>query len=197
MTLAKLKPADNRQPLPRLILVTDERRLPDPLPAIRRLPPGSAVLLRHHEWPARAALARQLARICRIRRLLLLVANDWRLAAAVGAAGIHLAEGVARSGRLGPCRLWRQRRRALLSVACHSPMALAVARNIGADCALLSPLFPSRSHPGQPSLGPLRFALWSRRAGLPVIALGGVNRRTWRRLPAGAAQGWAAIDGLQ
>jgi len=58
---------------------------------------------------------------------------------------------------------------------------------------LLSPVFPTRSHPGQPTLGPVRFRLLAARAGLPVIALGGMNRATARRL---AWPRWAAIDGL-
>ncbi|MBE0530944.1 MAG: hypothetical protein IH626_08955, partial [Rhodospirillales bacterium] len=37
--------------LPLLILVTDEARLPDPAAAIRRLPPGAAVILRHYGAP--------------------------------------------------------------------------------------------------------------------------------------------------
>ncbi|KAF0225556.1 MAG: Thiamine monophosphate [Rhodospirillaceae bacterium] len=182
--------------MPRLILLTDDRRLPDPLPAIARLPTGSGVILRHHDWPERRQLARAVARLCRQRRLILLVANDWRLAAEIGADGVHLAEGLARHGLTASCRLWRRRHGALLSVAAHSALALGQAARLGADFALLSQAFPSRSHPGRPALGPLRFAILARRSRLPIIALGGVNHQSWRRLPKSCARGWAAIDGL-
>lgn len=182
--------------MPRLILLTDDRRLPDPLPAIARLPAGSGVILRHHDWPERRQLARAVARLCRQRRLILLVANDWRLAAEIGADGVHLAEGLARHGLTAPCRLWRRHRSALVSVAAHSALALHRATRLGADFCLLSQVFPSRSHPGRPALGPMRFAVLAQRSRLPVIALGGVNRASWRRLPKSCAQGWAAIDGL-
>src|ERR1041384_7766902 len=79
--------------LPRLWLFTDARRLPDPRPAIARLPRGLAgVVLRHDAEPGRAMLGRDIARICRARRLALVVAGDARLAAVLG-AGVHLRGG--------------------------------------------------------------------------------------------------------
>jgi thiamine-phosphate pyrophosphorylase len=70
---------------------------------------------------------------------------------------------------------------------------LGLAARLGADAALLSPVFATRSHPGGATLGPVRFRLLARQAALPVIALGGMDARRaralrWRR--------WAAIDGL-
>jgi len=181
---------------PPLILVTDERRLPDPLAAAARLPPGSGVLLRHYGDPDRLARAAALAALCRRRRLCLLVAGDWRLAARLGAAGLHLPEGLARHGVLAGALGWRRRCHALLTVAAHSPRALGRAAELGADAALVSPIFPSRSHPGAPVVGPVRLGLWRRLARQPLIALGGVSAATARRLPRGAVAGLAAIDGL-
>mgnify|MGYP001809657315 CR=1 FL=1 len=185
-----------RPPVPRLLLVTDQQRLPDPMAAIARLPVGSGVLFRHHECPQRALLARRIARACREKRLILLVANDWRLAGAIGADGVHLAENLARTGINGPCRWWLRRHRKLLSVAAHSPRALMQANRLGADFCLLSPVFPSNTHPGKPGLGPIRFARSSKLCKIPVLALGGVNQHSWRRLPPASAHGAAAIDGL-
>jgi thiamine-phosphate pyrophosphorylase len=181
---------------PPLILVTDEGRLPDPLAAAAALPPGSGVLLRHYGDPARAARAAALAALCRRRRLTLIVAADWRLAARLGAAGLHLPEGLARHGVLAPALGWLRRSRALLTIAAHSPRALGRAADLGADAALVSPIFPSRSHPGAPVVGPVRLGLWRRRARLAVIALGGVSAANARRLPRGAVGGLAAIEGL-
>ncbi|WP_343868577.1 thiamine phosphate synthase, partial [Caenispirillum bisanense] len=62
---------------------------------------------------------------------------------------------------------------------------------LGADAALLSPVFPTRSHPGAATLGPWRFSLWAGAARLPVVALGGVTAATARRL--GHAAGTAGI----
>lgn len=179
--------------VPALMLVTDEARLPDPAPVMERLRPGTAVLLRHYGAGGREALARRLAAIARRRRLALVVAGpDWRLAARVGAAGVHLPENLARTGCWAGLRLWRRGR--LLTVAAHGPAGLARAARLQADAALLSPVFPTASHPGAATIGATRFALWARRAGLPVMALGGVGLRTARRLR--FAAGIAAIDGF-
>ena len=79
--------------LPPLWLFTDANRLPDPRPAVARLPKGLAgVVLRHDGAPDRAALGRDLARLCRARRLTLVVAGDVRLAASLR-AGVHLRAG--------------------------------------------------------------------------------------------------------
>lgn len=176
---------------PRLLLVTDPVRLPDPLAAARRLPRGAAIVLRHYDHPGRARLAEELAALARRRHLALLVAGDWRLAARVGAAGLHLPEGWARTGVLAAALGWVRRRRRLLTIACHSPRALARAAGLSADAALLSPVFPTASHPQAKTIGAVRFAAWSRRAGLPVVALGGVTGRSARRLP--GAAGFAGI----
>ncbi len=173
------------------ILVTDEARLPDPAPIVERLPRGTWVLLRHYGWPQREALARHLAAIARRRGLVLLVAGaDWRLAVKVGAGGVHLPENVARRQCLAGLRLWLRTGR-LLTIAAHSPAGLARAAAYGADAALLSPVFPTASHPGAPVIGAARFALWARGVRLPVLALGGMTAKRARQLH--FAAGWAAI----
>lgn len=196
MTLAnaarRLKPSRPGR-LPALWLVTDAGRRPDPLPAIGRLGPGVGVVVRHPAAADRVALAKRIAAVARRRRLVVVVAADWRLAALVGAAGLHLPEAMLRSGRLGPALGWARRRRRLVTAACHSPAALAVARRLGVDAALLSPVFATASHPGAPGLGPLRFARWCRRAGLPVYALGGVTAANAGRLAQSGAAGLAGV----
>jgi len=182
--------------VPALLLVTDDRRMPDPLPAARRLPAGAGILLRHYATAERIALARNLAALARRRRLTLLVAGDWRLAAAVGAAGIHLPEGLLRSGRLAPLLGWARRRRRLVTAACHGRPALAMARRLGIDAALLSPVFPTLSHPDKAALGPLRFVILRRGAGIPVLALGGITEATARRLKGSGIAGLAAVGAL-
>lgn len=194
MTLANV--ARRRKPgnVPAVILVTDEHRLADPAPLLERLPPGSGVWLRHYDAPEREALARRLAVIARRRRLVLVVAgSDWRLAARIGAAGVHLPEHLARLANLAGLRLWLGKKR-LLSVAAHSRIGLGRAVGLGADCALLSPVFATASHPGAATIGATRFALWARGTRLPVIALGGVNAASVRSLR--FAAGFAAIGGF-
>jgi thiamine-phosphate pyrophosphorylase len=154
--------------LPWLILMTDPARGGDPLAVAARLPRGAAVILRHDAVPDRPALAARLGRLCRARGLVLLVARDARLALRLR-AGLHLADGML------PPAPWRLHGRGLLTVAAHGPAALARARRMRADLALLSPLFPTASHPGGRPLGTVGFARLARRAGVPVAALGGIT----------------------
>jgi len=174
--------------------MTDGKRLADPRPAVRALPRHSAVIIRHYDDPDRARLARDIIALCRARQNLVLIAGDARLALALGADGLHLPE--AQLAR-GPAhwRLWQSPGK-LLSVAAHSPQALAGAAKAGADFALLSPIFPSPSHPQGPAIGVHRFAAWTTQARLPVYALGGMNADNERRVLVAGATGWAAIAGL-
>ena len=172
-----------RPALPRLWLFTDRLRLPDPRGAVMRLPRGkSGVILRHDDDPARAALGRNLAQICRARRLTLTVAGDTRLAASLK-AGVHL-----RGGRWpGPVRT-----RGIVTSSAHSVPDLLRGRRAGAGLIFLSPAFPTASHASAPGLGPLRWSAMSRYlAGSPaaVAALGGVTGRSIGRLKAAAAVG--------
>jgi thiamine-phosphate pyrophosphorylase len=163
--------------------MTDPARGGDPLAAAARLPRGAAVILRHDSAPDRPALAARLGRLCRARGLVLIVARDAALALRLR-AGLHLADGM-----VPPLR-WRLHGRGLLTAAAHGPAGLARARRFGADLALLSPLFPTASHPGGRALGTLRFARLARAAGVRVAALGGI---TAARVPAAARAGAVAV----
>jgi thiamine-phosphate pyrophosphorylase len=178
---------------PPLWLFTDARRLVDPRPVVARLPKGLAgVVLRHDGEPERAALGRALARLCRTRRLRLVVAGDSRLAAALG-AGMHL-----RGGRwpAGLPVLAHRRRGALLTSSAHSRAELLRAARAGADLAFLSPTFTTKSHPGSAALGPLRWGRLARGAALPVAALGGIGGASIRRLPRFLCRAAGAIEAL-
>lgn len=173
--------------LPSVWWMTDETRVRDPLRALARLPRGAAVILRHYGLGDRARLAQKMAGACRRLRLPLLIAGTWRLAAAVGAAGLHLSE----HALLEPgARLWLRRGK-ILSMAAHGPRALA--RAVPADAALLSPVNPTASHPGREALGVTRAALMARAAARPVIALGGVGPRHLGMLK---RRGFAGVAGI-
>ena len=171
---------------PVLWLVTDRERLADPRPAVARLPAGLAgVVLRHDGDPARRRLAIDLARLCRARRLVLAVAGDWRLAAAVG-AGLHLRGG--RRPAAAPRRL------PVWTSSAHDVADLVRARRAGAAIALLSPAFATRSHVGSAALGPVRWGLAAGHCG--AGALGGITGATIRRLAPRRCRAAAAIGAL-
>ncbi len=195
MTLAEQAGRLNRGGKTGLALLTDRARVADPLPLLRWLPRGSLVVLRHYDAPGRIGLARRLARACRARRLILLIADDLGLAVELG-AGLHLPEARARIAG-APVRLWHRRTGRILSVAAHDRAALRRGAALGADIAFLSPVFVTPSHPGATPLGPLRFRQLARRSPLPVWALGGVSVVTARRLRASGAAGIATVGNLR
>jgi thiamine-phosphate pyrophosphorylase len=173
--------------MPPLWLFTDARRLPDPLPAIARLPRRLAgVVFRHDGQPGRANLARVIARICRARGLILVVAGDLRLAAALG-AGVHL-----RGGQWpGMVRTKR-----LVTSSAHSFLDLRQAAKAGATLAFLSPVFTTESHAGSQPLGQVRWSGLVRRARINVAALGGIDGASVRRLPRRLCRTAGAIGAL-
>ncbi len=179
--------------LPELIWMTDPDRRADPLATAAALPPGAAVILRNYGCPDRRDLAHDLAALCRRTGVVFIVAGDARLARAVGAGGLHLPEWQARRGP----HHWRAWRRPgwLVTAAAHSPAALMDARRAGATAALLSPVFPSPSHPARerPALGPLRFTRLVHQSPLPVYALGGIDGARARRLKHSHTAGIAGI----
>jgi thiamine-phosphate pyrophosphorylase len=174
-----------RQPaLPSVWLVTDARNDARLDAVLARLPRGSGLIFRHYHLPPveRRARFEGLARLARARGHRLVLAGDAPTAQLWGADGAYGSPGGLGRGA-GFLRL----------ATAHSLREIGAARRARADAIVLSPVFATRSHPGAPTLGPIRFRLLAARAGLPVIALGGMNPRGARRL---RWERWAAIDGL-
>lgn len=181
-----------QSPLPALLLLTDDDHLPDPQAAVAALPRGSLVVLRSREKRRRVTLAKLLQQMAPPRGLIWIVANDPALAASLDATGAHFPE---RSISLAAN--WRIRRPGwLITCAAHSLRACFRARCAGANAVLLSPVFPTASHPGVTGFGGLRARIIARAAGLPVYGLGGVDALTARALSAAPLAGLAAIRGL-
>ena len=167
-------------PVPRVVLLSDARNDHRLESAISRLPPGSALVFRQYHLlpPARRARFEVLRRLCTRRGVLILTAGA--------------ARGWPAHGRYGAPRDLGRASGLRLATA-HSLAEIGAAVRARASAVLLSPVFPTRSHPGATVLGAVRFMVLARRSPLPVIALGGMTKRRAARLP---VWGWAAIDGL-
>ena len=133
----------------------------------------------------------RLKAIARSRGLVLLVGADAALARRLDADGLHLPERMAGQVRRLRRPGW------IVTCAAHSPAAVRRALASGADAAVVSAVFPSRSPSAGPPLGPVRMAAIARATGLPVYALGGVNNKTARRLKDAGLVGLAAVEGLR
>ena len=151
-----------RAALPRVWLVTDARNDDALERAIARLPRGSGVIFRHYHL-APDARGRRLAQVRRWCR---------RYGHRLEVAGA----GYGPSGALATA---------------HDLREIGRANRLGVEAVVLSPVYPTRSHPDATPLGRARFRLLARHARAPVIALGGMTARRFRGL---GVHGWAAID---
>ncbi|WP_114096423.1 thiamine phosphate synthase [Thalassospira profundimaris] len=180
-----------------VILITDDLRLPDPVAAIKQLPPDSMVIFRHYDHPHRARLAATLRQICRARHIPFLVANDLSLALTVSADGLHLPQ-----YRIlqTPHIYWQIPRDIVVTSACHDMLTLRHLALLPAryrpDGVLISPVFPTRSHPGAPTLSHrtvLHMASICKHLGITPIGLGGINAKTCRNLRSSSLASLAGI----
>ncbi|QNA87109.1 thiamine phosphate synthase [Sphingomonas sp. So64.6b] len=162
--------------------MTDERMGDALWPAIAALPRGAGIVFRHFGTPLseRHALFARILRIARRRRLTLIRAGRERM---VGEMGIH-GPGSVRSAGI---RTW----------PAHSRREAIAGIRADADLLFVSPVFPTRTHPGEPSLGPIRAALMVRGLQIKTIALGGMSASRARSTKLLGFYGWAAIDAWQ
>lgn len=166
---------------PPLWLFTDRDRMGDLVAAVRGLPAGlCGVVFRHDGAPGRMQLARQVATVCRRRRLRMVLAGE---AIALAGVGLHRRGGWGWGGG---------------TASAHGVAELVRGRRSGAYAVFLSPVFPTRTHAGTGSIGMVRWSGMAQRLGQGrgcVLALGGIDGMSVRRLPRWVA-GVGAIGAL-
>lgn len=158
------------KPLPQVWLLSDARNDAVLEAALMRLPRGSGFVFRHYHLAPAARRARfeRLKRIARARGHMVVLADSTQVARRWRADGSYGPR-----GDLVPVHSLRE-----------------IARGRG-RAQLLSPVWPTRSHPGDAVLGAVRFRLLAARATRPIIALGGIDARRARILK---WPRWAGID---
>jgi thiamine-phosphate pyrophosphorylase len=191
MTRRHKKPMGN-DAIARIWLMTDPRLGGNLSGIVRGLPARSGVIFRHYdlEPAARLALLRRIRRVCRQRGHKLLLAGLGGLPETgqreIGLKFWHV-DGVHGGGAAHGM--------GIISVPVHNAREIARARRSNADMMLLSPLFATRSHPGQRPLGLFQFHRLAKLCGpAKIIALGGMTRQKAAMLPHHSIHGWAAID---
>lgn len=177
-----------RHPIPDLWLLSDARNDGGLEDALARLPRGSGFVFRHYHMEAqdRAARFEKLGDVARAHGHRVLLSADPSLARAWGADGVYGAMDRIGEVTVGPDTLLR-------FATAHNAREIAVANAARADAVFVSPVFPTRSHPGGAVLGSEGFHMLARLANMPVIALGGMTFERARELE---WTRWGAIDGL-
>jgi thiamine-phosphate pyrophosphorylase len=139
------------------------------------------------------ARGQRLKAIARARGLILLIGADADLARRLGADGVHLPERLAHRAR----RLRAVHPGWIVTVAAHSASASRRALAAGADAAVVSTVFASRSASAGAPMGAVRLAILVRRAGGPVYGLGGIDNKKARLLKGTGLAGLAAVDAFR
>jgi thiamine-phosphate pyrophosphorylase len=182
-----------RKSLPPLLFFTDPVRTPDPEAVARTLRRGAAVVFRAFGAPDAAERGVRLKAIALRHGLLLLVGADERLAVALRADGVHLPERLAHRAR----RLKAAHPAWIVTAAAHSERAARRAIALGADAAVVSTVFASRSASAGRPMGAVRLAELVRRVNGPVYGLGGIDNKKARLLKDTGLVGLAAVDGFR
>ncbi|HEY0597828.1 thiamine phosphate synthase [Sphingopyxis sp.] len=181
-----------RHPLPNIWLFSDERLAVEMAVLAALLPPGSGIVLRNDSFApgARWRLLRRLMRTARVRGLVVLLAGAPALARRWGADGVHLRQHDA--GRAAQARRLGLR----VTMPVHDGQEARRARRALGDGVFISPLHPTRSHPGASALGRAEWLRLARLSGTQAIALGGMTPARARALNRTSRinPGWAAID---
>ena len=156
--------------------------------ACRWIAPGSGAQA-GLETTLRADFAREVVRRVHAREGLVLINGDSGLAREVGADGVHLPARELAGLSVRPDLPW-------VGASCHERGELERAAAMGLDYALLGPVAPTLSHPGQPGLGWLRFSELAAGLPLPVFALGGLDASAMEVARDAGAHGIAGIRGV-
>jgi 8-oxo-dGTP diphosphatase len=122
-------------------------------------------------------LARRVVALVHAHGARVLLNGDVALAQEVGADGVQLMATQLAGLRERPAVDW-------CAASCHNTEELRRAEALGCDFALLSPVLPTRSHPGALHLGWENFAAIVAGSSIPVYALGGLThgdmQTAWR-----------------
>lgn len=199
--LAKLAQQLNLRNAPKrclspVMVMSDDKRLPDPALALKKLPRGSSLVFRHYHDPDRENHALVLRRLCYKLGHRFFVAADMTLALRLSADGLHMPGYSQKTGKILLDRA--QKRGLLVSAAIHNMAQLRhmIALQNRIDAVVISPVFATQSHPGAPHLSVKdfgRMAHLAARNKIGVYAMGGIDFRHLQRLDQNPICGIAGI----
>jgi thiamine-phosphate pyrophosphorylase len=189
-------------PLPRrgLYAITDAsaRDSTDLVVAVAQALDNGAVVVQYRDKvPAdgerRRHEAGALVRLCRKRRVPLIVNDDIVLARDVGADGVHLGR---EDGAVSEARRILGRD-ALVGVSCYASLERAEnAAAAGADYVAFGAFFPSSTKPGATPVSMAVPMMARTRIDLPIVAIGGITPDNGSKLLASGVDMLAVIHGL-
>ena len=179
--------------LPKMFFFTDRNRVDDVFAVVKNLPKNSAIIIREYdlENSQRLDFARIISDLARKRSLKVFVGKDIKLAKKIKADGVHFSdwEGLKSYNNLG--------KNFLISYACHSEKSVRRAQKIGCDLIFYSPIFPTKSHPNQKTIGSLKLRNLTAKATIPIYALGGIDGNNAKILVSSGVGGVGGVSIFQ
>ena len=177
-------------------ITPDERDTARLLARVRAVVDAGACWLQYRNKTADDRLRREQASallpLCRAAGVPLIVNDDWRLAAAIGADGAHLGED---DGELGEARA-ALGSDTLLGASCYDSLERARdAVTRGANYVAFGAFFPSPTKPHARRACPTLLQA-SAALGVPRVAIGGITPDNGRALVAAGADLLAVISGV-
>jgi len=170
----------------KLLLITDSKRFKQQSDMINVLEQAlqggvDTILLREKALDSAKllALASNLRTLTNTYNAKLMIHSQADIAQATGADGVHVD--ASSIPEIANIKTWSNHNM-LVSASCHNREELQQAQDLGADFAFLSPVFPTQSHPGTPSLGATKFLELAARMDMPLIALGGIDATSRKQL---------------
>lgn len=153
--------------------------------SIDALQAGSGVVFRHYHMTEAARHSRfdEIKTLCNQKSHILLLADDSATALKWGADGFHGHRGEAVPEMMH-------------SAPVHNESEMRAANDSNVDLYFLSPVRPTRSHPGEPFLERTQVEKLIELSNGPVIVMGGMNADYFPEFAKLGAYGWAAIDAL-
>jgi len=158
---------------------------------------GGAVLIqyrdKHLPREIRGRQAQALASLCHERDIPLIINDDIELAAACGAAGVHLGQDDV------PLSQARRQlgRRTIIGVSCYNQLERArAAAGMGASYVAFGRFFSSNTKPGAVQAQPALLTQAHREIKLPIVAIGGITPENGGGLIHAGADLLAVIHGV-
>ncbi|BBO99552.1 Nudix family hydrolase [Sulfuriferula nivalis] len=197
ITVAPLLPANSpiikALSLPTLMGITQAQS--DPHGFLSKLDSALAnglklIQIREKDMPAAElqAFTREVTLRTHAQHAYTIVNSDIALALATGADGVQLTSSQLAQLDTRPDLLW-------VGASCHNADELSRAAQLGCDYALLSPVLPTASHPGAPTLGWDEFTRLSQQRSLAIFALGGLTPADLQTAQQHGAHGIALLRG--
>ena len=189
--LKNIKAKDNK--LPKVILIFNDNFFDKKKFMNLKIPKKSALLLRSYNSKDRNKIAKQLLKFCKMKKIKLLIGSDIKLAKNINADGVHFPEYMIKENKVNwvVFKKLKLEKEWIVTMAAHNLKALKNGENYSIDAALLSPIFPSKSHPKKKSLGINKFSKIIKKTNMPIYALGGINVKNVKSLFAINITGYA------